>query len=1320
MRRLLTCALVLFSLICKAQTFRDLSTNDGLSSKKVYAIRKDKTGYMWFLTHEGIDRYDGKDFVHYTLSADGTDATSLQDLNWLYTDTQGIPWEIGKRGRIFGYNPTHDEFSVAYTIPPEDRADNPTPISFSFIDDDDCIWMCGDSTLYLYDIKTRQSSRIPHKFGTITSITPYTGSYFFAGTKQGIYLIELNSDKQDIIPHYEPQTFITEIDRLYYDKFSDKLIIGTFYQGIYVHHLKTKNTVKLDLPSGIRTTCVQPLSKDTLLIATDGAGVIKLNVITNESEPFVLSDTEDNKYTANNVVNAIYVDEAGRIWIAVYPFGIVIQDNRYLQYKLYQHHAGNPQSLTDGGVNHITEDSNGNIWFATNNGISCYDPRADRWESFLSSTSSSNKNNHIFYSLCELSDNTMLASGYCPAIYRINKTTRQAEAIQLTNDNYPDKHIRCLLKDGDNTVWSGGNILKKINLTTRQAEPIPGIEEVNTIIHHDNDHLWVGSAKGLFLVNKENKDFTRIETPLESPYIYSLCRQDSTLLMGTNGYGLLVYRFHDNAFQNFHKGNSALASNNIYSIVYDGKNIILTTEAGLARYIPEDTNFNNWTREQGLRINDFNPNSGTVLKNGFHIFGGCNGAIQINPELRLPKDNRSVMFFSDFTLFNQKVFPHDEGSPLTESINDTQKLTLKASQNIFSLKVSCINYDSPSDIVYSWKLEGLYDAWNLPSKDNIIRYTNLSPGTYTLHVRALSSESRRILQERSMEIVVEPPFFTTSWAIVLYIAAAVFLIAFLIRLLYLRKEKNILDERFRFFLNTAHDIRTPLTLIKSPLEEIKSKEQLTNDGISKVSTALRNVNVLLRMSENLVSIQRSETFENELNLSEYELNSYMEEMMKTFQPYADSKKINFTYESNFRFLTVWLDKEKTDSILQNIITNALKFTPHNGSVSIYASEKEKYWSIEIKDTGIGIPENEQPKLFKENFRGSNIKATGINGTGVGMMITGRLLKTHKAKASFTSIENRGTTITLHFPLDKKQYRNANFIASNKVTPPSVAAPVANEAIAAESQADTPKPEKKTGNGPRILIVEDNSEMEHYLRSELSGEYTVQSCRNGKEALVIIGEYNPELIIADILMPEMGGDELCKIVKANIDTSHIPVILITALNDEENILKGIQTGADDHFTKPFNMGILKASVANLLKNRALLRSKYATLDLKEEEENDSNNCVNCNTNIDWEFIASIKRHVEENMSKPSFTVDTLCSLMNMSRTSFYNKIKALTDTSPKDYIRVIKLKRAAELLKEGKHNVTEVAEMTGFNDAKYFREVFKKYYHVSPSKYREQL
>lgn len=853
--------------------------------------------------------------------------------------------------------------------------------------------------------------------------------------------------------------------------------------------------------------------------------------------------------------------------------------------------------------------------------------------------------------------------------------------------------------------------LKCFDLSLNSVRLYPGINSVTAITEKDDGHMWIGTSAGLYLLDKESGRFQYIALQEETTYINTLYQaEDLSLYIGTNGSGVVVYNAKDSTFKHYHKDNCALISNNIYTILPESDgHILMSTENGISSFHPTEKIFHNWTKEQGLMSSCFSASSGTLRKNKGFVFGSTDGAIEFPEGTRLPKYIYSPMILSDFQIFYQTVFPGRMNSPLKENINQTDRLKLKYNQNTFSLNISSINYDAPDNVTFYWKLEGFYDDWNRLSEEGHLRFTNLASGDYKLCIRAVSKEEPYLyFEERSIDISIARPVWFSFWAIACYVLLATLMFITGFRIIALRKQKKISDEKTRFFVNTAHDIRTPLTLIKAPLEEMLENKTLNEAETNNMHMALRNVNSLLHMTTNLINFERAEVYSSHLYIAEYELNTYIKEIYNIFRTYAAIKHISFRYESNFSYMNVWFDKEKMDSILKNVISNALKYTPEKGDILISVYDIGNTWRLEIKDNGIGIPTKEQRKLFKMHFRGTNAINSKTTGSGIGLMLVRKLVNLHNGKIHIESTEHQGTTIRITLPKDKEQFKHFTLAIKEKKSAYELDVP-----ITPSERTDSFQTEDKD-KLQRILIVEDNDELRNYLLQSFSPNYNVQVCGNGKEALAIVKQFWPELILSDIMMPEMRGDELCTAIKSNIETSHIPILLLTALGDEKNILEGLQIGADEYIVKPFSINILKASIANLLANRALLRKKYADLEINAAEEEPPT--ATCSNSLDWIFMSNVKKNIEDNIDNPDFTVDTLCSLLNMSRTSFYNKLKALTAQAPADFVRNIRLKHAANLLKEGKYSITEVAERTGFCDGKYFREVFKKYFNVSPSQY----
>lgn len=1235
---------LLLSLTVSSQTYKYIGIEEGLSNQKIYKIQKDARGYMWFLTHVGIDQYNGKEIKHYKLREGNRELDPLLNINWTFLDKTGTLLVTGKQGRIFRYDSGHDRFVQIYNMYNYWNKDYHAFVRYSYIDQEDNVWLCGKSAIHLFNIESGQKQQISNRLGNITCIEQINSEHFFIGTDKRIYLAKLENGNLKELSCGKLGMMDMHVHELYLHRTANKLFIGTFEKGVYIYDLNSQKIVRPEVElTDVNITRISPLNTKELLVATEGAGVHKLNIDTYETDPYIIANYGSYNEMDGNIINDVYVDNEQRIWLSNYPTGITVRNNQYTNYNWIKHSIGNRQSLVNNQVNSIIEDSDGDLWFGTSNGISLYDSKQKQWRSFLSSFNHGLKDqNRIFITLCEVSPGIIWAGGYASGIFQITKKNGNIEYLTPAQSFHlnvrADKYIRDIKKDRYGCIWSGGYYnLKCFNLKTRQGRLYPGLGSVTAIEEKDSTSMWIGTSTNLFLLDRNSGKYHEIPLPGGATYIYTLHQEDNGLLyIGTSGSGLFTYDpVKESISAHYHTGNSPLVSNSIYVILptKDG-NILMSTENGISIFSPTNRQFRNWTRGQGLMSTCFNAGSGVLRANGNTVFGSTDGALEFPPNIEMPKTGDSHMIFSDFRIFYQTVYPNDPNSPLTKDIDQIEKLNLKYMQNTFSIRVSSINYDYPSDILYTWQLEGFYDGWTTPSDEGTIRFTNVAPGTYTLRVRSVSKEdNKHVLQERILKITVAHPVWLSFWAICIYV----------------------------------------LTIIC--------------------------------LTTNLINFSKANVYSSSLRISEHELNTYMEGIYHAFYSYAEAKQIKLDYKSNFEYQNVWFDKEKMDSITKNLISNAIKYTPAHGEVHIITRHDKDNWSLEITDTGIGIPAKEQKKLFKLHFRGSNAINAKITGSGIGLMLVWKLVRIHKGKISIESVENKGTRVKVIFP--QKQFRSQQ--VPTKTVQQENVVPVSPSAVSPHTYKDQYR--QHVQNAQRILVVEDHDDLREYLSHTLSEAYQVETCTNGKEALKIIPEFKPDLVLSDIMMPEMRGDELCSAIKNNILTSHIPVILLTALNDEKNIVEGLETGADKYLIKPFNIGILKASIANILTNRALLRSKYAEMEL----HNDSIS-INYSNTLDQQFLEAVKETITENLDNSGFNVESLCASQNMSRSSFYNKLKALTDQAPADYIRLIRLKRAAQLLSEGQYNISEISDMTGFNDVKYFREVFKKYYKISPSGY----
>mgnify|MGYP002508224048 FL=1 len=1318
MKKTLLTIIILFlgTFSVSAQLYRYLDTQQGLSSRRVIAVEKDQKGYMWFLTQEGVDRYNGKQFTNYTLSDGNRPVLHFPNLSQLHIDNQDDIWVTGKNGFIFKYNQMLDKYDLVMNFADSLKTKRRLPLTHTSIDRQNNLWLCTRNAQYIYRTDTKHVIKLETPIKEeVFYIEQAKGNRYFFGTRENVYVALLKGNRLVLEPEHTISN-IHRVQHIHYHVPTDRLLIGTMADGFYVYDSSTKTMHNIgnlkDVTMNDAVTA-QPSSEE-VLIATDGNGVYKLNMNTLQLHSF-LSTTQESDKMNGDIIKDIYLDEEGRVWMTVFPFSVTIYSDKYPKYEWLHQTNNDSQSLANSRVTQVIEDSDGDIWVTTNNGIGCYHTRTKQWTTLLSSHDQNRQDqNYVYISLCESTPGTILVGGYMSGMYRINKRDMRPQYFSPQQEGYtdirPDKYIRSIYRDEQGTVWAGGYYnFKSMNFATGQIDHYQTEYPISVITSKSDKELWVGTVNGIYKFNKQLKEFQQEPLLTDMGAVNTIYQaNDELTYIGTHGSGLCVYNNHTGELKTYDTNNSALLSNNIFCILpstSEGE-LIISTENALVCFNTQEERFQNWTKEQGMLSENFSTSAGVKTHKGKILFGCEDGLIYIEDSIKLPREFKSKLVFSNLNIHYQQMLPGMEGSPLTVPIDQTEKITLAHDQDIFSIEVSSINYDRPSRILYSWKLEGFYNEWTKPSPRNLIRYMNLAPGDYTLKVRAILLDDGRTLEERSLRIHVDPPFSQTMGAYTIYILIGVLTIFIIMRYLWMRKESMLSHEKIQFFTNTAHDIRTPLTLIKGPLSEISRTEQLTEKGKENLQYAIRSTDSLAELANKLIDFQKEERYTSIINVSLCDLNQYIANFTEMFRPYSRKKGILLTFEGTESPLEGWIDVNKMDSILHNLLSNAMKYTPEGGQVKVTLQENNAYWTVDISDTGIGISTSDQKKMFKQLFRGQNAINQRITGSGIGMLQTYRLVKRHLGTITVASEENKGTTFHLRFPTDHKKYIHHKDTVSNESVPYFIPEPTDNSSY---------KPSPQTA--PSLLIVEDNPDLRNFLRQSLGESYRITEAQNGQEALETIAQEQPDLIISDIMMPVMRGDDLCQTLKENMETSHIPIILLTALGDRESILHGLNVKADSYVVKPFDIDILKANIASVLTNKEILRKRFSQLDYqtenlpKEVQETPG-------LSLDQEFLEKITKLVIKNLGK-DFNVDDLCLEMGMSRSSLYNKVKALTDHSPSDFIRQTRLKEGASLLRSKKYTVAEVSDMLGFSDPKYFTDIFKKHYGMTPSAYMKQ-
>lgn len=1040
------CLLLSFFFPLQAQIFEYINMENGLSSRRVLSIQQDKQNYMWILTHKGLDRYNGKQFKHYQLNHHKSPLSFYPNLNFLYTDKENNIWEAGKDGLIFRYDEQKDSFQLVFDFKAEFSQLKKMPISNIYMDWENNIWFCVNQYQYIFNYYNDESYQLsPGISDNIVCITHAEGNKYYLASEHQLYEAQLKNKRLINIKKINlPDVHL--IDYIYYNKPSKQLVVNTLLDKLFIYDTQSQqvsNTGNTMKDIGINKIIPSKKEKNVLLIATDGDGVYKLDLEKQKLVQFLKEDTRRPNKMNGSIIKDIYMDNANRIWNVIYPTGITIYTEKYPAYEWFMHSANYTNSLVNNCINGIMEDSDGDSWYATSNGVCYFDVSENRWINFHSSQTpnADQSENHIFTSLCESSPGIILAGGYMSGIYRINKRTHEVTFFRqkdIRQGEGPDKYIRSIYRDNENLIWIGGFYrLKSYNPTNQEVCEYNVGYPITCIAQKDEHSLWIGTINNLFIFDKRNNKVIPFETNFDIQCINMIYNDPAKnyTYFGTYGNGLFIYDNHTKKVTRYYDENCGLISNNIYSIVPDRNgNLYLGTENGLSFFDTKADTFTNWTKEQGLLASSFNPNAAIHTSDGYMIFGSNEGVIVLPDSIQLPRTFTSHMIFSDLSIMYRTVHPGEKGSPLTQTLDQTSCIELDYDQNTFSMNVSSINFDNPSNIMYTWKLEGFYDHWTPPSSDNLIRYTNLSPGSYTLHVRAILMDNHQVLEEREIQILIGRPIWMTFWAFVLYALIIIGISYAIMRYQMIRRDKQISQAKINFFMQTAHDIRTPLTLIKAPLGEILKNEQLTEQGTTNLNLAIQSTDNLSELANNLMNFQKEELYSSRILVTQHELNQYIQGYMQQFKAYAEQKGIDFQYKSNFSSLEVWIDQNKIDSILQNLLSNALKYTSKGGSVIIEAGHNKSRWTLIIKDTGIGIPKEDQKKLFKFLFRGSNATNQLITGSGVGMLLTYRLIKNHEGKISFTSTENVGTTFQLSFPIRSEHYQYRNEEYNGSVAP----------------------------------------------------------------------------------------------------------------------------------------------------------------------------------------------------------------------------------------------------------------------------------------------
>jgi signal transduction histidine kinase/CheY-like chemotaxis protein/ligand-binding sensor domain-containing protein len=1278
------------------RTFFSVNEIHGVSLRMANSVIEDDLGFIWVSSKTGVLRLTEDDHRSYLLPYKTPDVITVK----LVFGTQELI-AYSNNGQFYNYNKLSDQFEFYFDLRPM-LGTNRISVFNVLLDQDGILYIPTSHGLFSYTNDNQLVSLTPmHQ--SVRHLAWYDHNHLFVSRDDGILIITTNGEEKEFIPFKDFSGPLT-VTTLFYDKGEERLWIGAQSGHLLYLNIGEKVIKKVELKELPRQPilAIKANTENTIMLGYDGQGLWEINRAGNQVLNVYREDVNNPSSLRGNGVYDIFRDSNERVWVCTYSGGVSFFEQSTVDVTQIRHITNNPNSLVNNAVNDIFEDSDGNIWFATNNGISRWQVATNKWDSYLNSETGDAR---VVLSIFGDSEGKIWAGTWSAGIFVLDAKTGK----KLDHYFYPGEvdpaignNIFDITEDSQGDLWIVGVVEQILRFSRKENklyrygnEPVYVIKELN------EDEMLMGCSFGLVLLNKHTGSQ---EIILDGYIINDFLVRDHEIWCVTSGGGLIRLDLNARSYQQF-TIESGLLSNFVNSIYYVDDYIWVGTENGLCRFSPETNEVLNYSSIIQLASVSFNPGAVQHLRNGQLIFGTNQGAVLFNPNTLEPHKNEGHLFIQDIVISGRTIRDSNVFD-LTVPVNSLDLLNLTYNQRTVSLELLPKGLSAPGSKI-SWKFDGLGDVWSEPSSNRILTFANLPSGTYELQIRMYNNSLSQVIDERNILVRVNYPFWETWWFYMIIIIVAAGILYFTLRYQISLIQKRHSEEKVEFFANTAHEIRTALTLIGGPVEEIKKEVNLSERGRYYLSLATDQVNNLLKIATQLLDFQKFDKGKEELRLEVVNIVELIKQRISMFESYAQNNNVKLSFQSEVEIGMTAIDIDKMAKVFDNLISNAIKYSHKGGEVGLCFFNDKSSWVLTVKDQGIGIGLNGQRQLFKEFYRSENAINSKTMGSGIGLLMVRNYVESHNGKVSFRSKENVGSTFKIEIPyvgeIEKYPINNLYF----------------HDVVKQEIQLKKLLKigsfnEKAKTCDIHILLVEDNDNLRGFMKVALGSEFKVSSAANGKEAWEIVRRELPDLVISDIMMPEMNGFELCRLMKSTYETSHIAVILLTALTEKVHQLQGIGLGADAYLTKPFDMTLLVSRINSIISNRKLIKEKALKLFDRLPDEPLMDNELND------QFVKKAFEVARSNISNSEFGKDKFASEMNVSSSLLYKKIKSLTDQSPTDFIKSIRLKEAVELLKCKKYTITEVSEMCGFASVGYFSTVFKKYYRKTPSEILEEI
>lgn len=1320
---------ILFTIPSTAKQFyfKKYQVEKGLSHNSVWCILQDSYGFMWFGTTDGLNRFDGQRFIVYKNDIQDPNSLGNNYVQALFEDNHNNIW-VGTNSGIYIYdrnseNFTHFKKKTKYEVSISSE------VTKIIQTQKGQIWIATlGQGIFIFDPQTDELTQNSQDTSFSWDLSEDKAHKVYSSSLQeGLISYDLNGERTYIYTSFLKKEDVSNVKINCIQTIKDKVwfSVGTNY--IYMLDAKTRQIKDFSSKTlhigNIRA--ITEYSDQELLIGSDN-GLYLFNIFNGSFSR--VDNPLDSRSLSDQAIHAIVKDKEGGFWIATYLGGVnyLAQQTKVFDYYPPTHDLN---FSTGKIISQFIEDNDRNIWIGSQDGIKILNKRTQVLQPFVIP----GRNQRYDVRSLLLDDNNLWIGTYSEGLKKINLKTNSISEyyhVRESSQSICSNDILSLYKDKKGDIYVGTTWgLCKYNPVNDNFETLNFVGTMTSVFDIREDkagYLWVATnSSGVFRYrsdSREWKHYSHEEKNLNSITSNSIITifEDSSgkIWFGTNGGGLCYYNEEDESFTDFDPQNKLLPNKVIYSIEEDNVgNFWISSNAGLLRINPTTKNNKKvFTQEDGLQSNQFNFKASLKTSSGELYFGGINGFNSFFPNDFKENNYLPPVYVVDFKLYNTEEEESRKLLDLKEPVYLTRNITLPYNKNSIIVEFRALSYEDPSRNKYVYTLEGFDKDWVNSDHSNIASYTNLPPGEYTLIIKGSNNDSKWDEEGTSMQITILPPWWKSTLAYLIYALLIIIILYFILKYLIYRsgerfkrqleeyqieKEKEVYQSKIGFFINLVHEIRTPLSLIKLPLEKLSDKYS-ENDKESKYLTIInQNVTHLLNIVNQLLDFQKVESKTSILKLQELNINHLLLEIYNQFVHSAELKQLTMTISLPEEHVIAFVDKEKILKILNNLLSNALKFA--KTKIEIQLEFFEDKFEIRVIDDGSGIPDNEKERIFEAFYQAS--KNTGNNaktGTGIGLTFSRLLAESHRGTISLQDSEWGGSAFILSIPMeyDEEDLSQIEFISP------------------LEGQILSSSPEENDDNNnfkkSKVLLVEDNIDLLNLIEDSLNSHFTILKAENGRQALEVVSKESIDIIVSDIMMPDIDGLELTKKLKSDINYSHIPIILLTAKTTMDSKIEGLEYGADVYIEKPFSVKYLHKQIENLLKLRQTFQRlivSHPTIETKVEISISKK---------DQEFIDKLHVEIENHIAELDFSIDNIAETMFMSRSSFYRKIKSITGMSPNDYLKVFRLNKAAELLLENNHSISEICDQVAFSSSSYFAKCFKAQFGVLPKDYAAEV